>query len=518
MGKLERQIDVLDNASGSIIISDYSGGLNNSSSNEVLKNNELIIQQNWGTDLYGALQKVAGSTKVNDDTLGAKPIRGLFRTQQSAGTKQLLAICNGAINYSTDDGDTFTAVTSGTGLTETDFWTGVNYNDLFFFTGQTDNLKLYTPGTFTMSTPTDVPTYPCKVIFKRADRRLVAIINSTEGSTLAFSKVDPTGAAADDWSATADAGTIAIDGRKSEALTGGYTFGPVDIIFKDYAAFKVWGYPNPQAVRMSGAPGCSAPYSCAQGNGLGFHLHADAVWMFDGNKFINISLSVKDTIDSINPTYIQNAFGVVRDGMYWLFYTPTGQTTNTKCLIYDILISNPYAGKNVWYERPGLSVNCPLFFNGSGDTSQLYAGTSADTGFIYELDSSSDGSDDSLNILAIAQTKYFNAKFPRLVKSYPKVHIRYFLNSGSIIVNWYTDRGNTSGSFELTTTQTGVALGTFVLGTDILSNNTEVLHTERLPETCVGKDISFKFTHNGTGATAPIIRDVEIEWEARYVP
>lgn len=517
MGKLDAVLDRLDNASGEILLSRFDGGLNVVSSNEILEDNEAIIRKNWATDNRGAIRKVNGYTKKNSIAIASKPIRGLFRGYKSDGTKYLLTVCNGTLYYSTDDGTTFTAATSGTGLTETVFNTGVNYNDLFFFTNPTDGLKVYTPGTFTMSAALDQPTNPCKVLLKRADRRMLALGNAVNGSTAAFTKVDPTNSA-DDWSAVGDAGTIAIDGAKSEPLTGGLTFGSSDIILKSYGAFRVGGYPAPSAQRMPGSPGCAAPYSCAQGDGLGFFLAHDGVWMFDGNKFVKISTPIEDIIkrvNPINPTYIQNAFGVYRYGLYELHYTPNGQTTNTKCLIYDVAYSNPYAGKNIWYERDGLAMNCPVVFNGEGDDNELYAGTSADTGFVYRLDYSASGADDTSDITATYQTKFFNAKLPRVVKRFAKIHISYFLNSGKINVRWYTNRGKTSGSFNLEQTQEGVALGTFLLGTDILASNTEATHTEPLKEDAIGKDISLKFTHTGHGSS-PIIREITIEWEALY--
>ena len=520
MSLLARSLDTLDNAQGVISISDYSGGVNTTESNELLKDNEAIIRKNWGNDNVGSIKKVTGHTKKNATLLGAKPVRGLFRVYQSNGTKHLLAICNGASFYSTDGGTTFAAVTSGTGLTETVFNSGVNYNNLFFFTNATDNLKLYTPGTTTMSTPSGVPTDPCRILLKRSDRRLLALVNSVNGSTLYFSKVDPTGAAADDWSAANDAGSIAIDGALSEPLTGGMTFGAVDIILKSYAAFRVWGYPTPQAQRMPGSPGCAAPQSVAQGDGLGFHLGHDGVWMFDGNKFIKISFPIEDIIDNINPSYIQNAFGVYREGLYWLFYTPSGATTNTKCIIYDVTFSNPYTGKNVWFEREALSMNCPVVFNGEGDDNELYAGASGSTGFVYRLDFSSAGADVTSDIEAIYQTKYFNGGKPtdpisHIVKRFSKIHITYFQPTATTNVRWYTNRGLTSGSFNLPATQTGVVLGVFILGTDSLAENVERTHTERLPDTAIGKDISLKFTNEGQGSPS-IIRNCSIEFETLY--
>ena len=513
---LQTQINTIDNVGDTKIINRYDGGLNTTDSNEILKDSEAIIRKNWGNDNVGAIEKVKGFTKANAVVLASAAVTGLFRVYQSDGTEKLLAICNGVVSYSDDDGSTFTGATGGTGFSTSVFNSGVNYNDLFFFSNATNNLYHYTPGTDTVAAATSQPANPCRIILKRADRRLLALVNSVNGSTLYYSKIDPTGTAADDWSAAADAGSIAIDGAKSEPLTGGVTFGAVDIIFKDYAAFRVWGYPAPQVVRMPGSPGCAAPQSIAQGDGYSFHLAHDGVWMFDGNKFTKISDPVKNIIDLINESYIQNSFGVYRDGKYYLFYTVSGATVNGDCLIYDVQHSNPYAGQNVWFERDGLAMNCPIVFTGSTDSNQIFAGTSAATGFVYRLDFSSTGADDTSNIEATYQTKYFNMGYPHLVKRFRRVHVRYYSSKGTLLFNWYTNRGITTGSFSVAVSQTGVALGVFVLGTDYLASDVETSYSVNLPDTAVGKDISIKITHDDTG-TAPIIRDIEIEWEALYV-
>jgi hypothetical protein len=509
------EIDRLDNVKGTILIDEFDGGLNTTDSNEVLQENEATIRQNWSNDERGAITKVAGYTKANSTTMGAKPIRGLFRLYTSAGTKHLLAICNGKVFYSTDNGATFTQDSGTLAITETVYNSGVNYNDLFFFTNATDNLQKYTPGTTTAAATTSQPTDPCRILLKRSDRRLIALVNAVNGSTLYFSKVDPTGADADDWSATSDAGSIAIDGAKSEALTGGMTFGSVDIIFKDYAAFKVWGYPAPQAIRMSGSPGCAAPQSVAQGDGLGFHLAHDGVYMFDGNKFICISDPIESYIDDINPLYVQNAFGVYRDGLYWLFYTASADTVNKSCIIYDAKRSNPYVGKNVWYERSNMAMNCPLILTGTGDDNEIYAGVSANTGFVYRLDYSATGADDTANIEAVNQTKYYDGGYPNLIKRFTQVKVTYYLNTGTLLFNWYVNRGATSGNYSGTAGNTGTALGSFVLDTSTLAGVLDTTNIARLEDTAIGKDISIKITNDATG-TAPIVRRIEILWEAMY--
>lgn len=516
MPRLHQTIDQIENVGDTIKISRFDGGLNTSDSNEILPDSAAIIRKNWGNEDVGAIQKVNGLTKSNAITIASKPIRGLFRVYLSAGTTESLAVCNGGLYYSDDDFATLTQEAGSVALTETEFCRGVNYNNLFFLTNKTDNLHVYTQSTHTLATATDQPTDACEVLLRRADRRLLALVNASNGSTLYYSKIDPTGAAADDWSATNDAGSIAIDGAKSQPLTGGATLGSVDIIFKDHAAYKVWGYPAPQVVKIDGAPGCAAPHSVSYGEGLLFWLSHDGVWMWDGTRFFKISRPIKSIIDTIDKDYIRNSFGVYRKGEYYLFYT-TG-TTNQNCIVYDVEHSNPYNNQNVWYERDEFSMNCPLVFSGKGDEHELYAGTSASTGFVYRLDYSTDGSDDSSSINAVYQTKYFNGGYPHLVKRFSKIHIRYYNSKGTITVRWRTNYGTTTDSYNVPISQAGTALGSFLLGTSVLVGSTEETQRQTLPDTAVGKDISLEFTHNdtATGGNAPIIRDVTIDWEALY--
>jgi len=495
MARKTLTLDKIDNTRDSKTLNNFTGGLNVILTNDLLGDGEALIRKNWGQDELGALKKVNGYTKKNSTLIHASPIHGLFRVYKSAGSDELLAICNGAMYYSDNEGTSWTAATSGGSLSTSDFFTGVNYNDLFFFTSPTDNLKHFTPSTNTVAAATDTPTVGCKVLFKRADRRLVALVNSTNGSTLYHSKVDPTGTAADDWSATGDAGSIAIDGTKSDPLTAGISLGTYDLIFKDATAFKVWDYPATKAVRIIGSPGCAAPYSIASGGGYIFLLGRDAIWMWDGVSFTKISDPVRSVIAGINSTYIQNAFAVYRNGFYLLFYTPTGQTTNTKCLVYDVKYSNPYDNKCIWYERDDLAINCPLVLSGTGDANEIYGGDAPSTGFIYRLDNGT--SDNTANITAIYQTKYFDMKASNVVKRFAKVYIEYYNTSGTFTINWYVNRGSATGSYTIT--------GTGGSAIDI----------QTLPDTAVGTDFSVKVTHVGA-STAPVIRSIEIEYEFLY--
>jgi len=508
-------VDAIENIRGSILIDEFDGGLNTKHSNESLRDSEAIIRQNWSNDERGAITKVNGFTKANSSkTMGANPVRGLFRCYTSAGTRKLLAVCDGKLFYSDDDA-AFTQEGNTTAITETEFNAFVNYNDKVFMTNATDNIIVYSPATDTAAAATDAPTDACKIILKRTDRRLIALNNDVNGSTLYYSKIDPTGAADNDWSATNDAGSMAIDGALSEKIVGGATFGSVDIVFKDYAAFQVWGYPTPQAIKLPGSPGCAAPYSVAQGDGLCFHLAHDGVYLYDGNKFILISDNIESIIDSISPAYAKNAFGIYRDGLYWLFYTASGDIVNKNCVVYDAIHSNSYVGQNLWYSRVGLEVNCPTVFQGPLDDNQLYAGGSASAGFVYRLDYSASGADDIANITSIYQTKYFDGGYSNMVKRFTKILVTFYLNTGSLTFNWYVNRGLTTGNYSGITGSTGTPLGSFILDTSTLGGILDTTSIALLDDTAIGKNISLKITNTAIG-TAPVVRKIEVFWEGLY--
>ena len=84
-----------------------------------------------------------------------------------------------------------------------------------------------------------------------------------------------------------------------------------------------------------------------------------------------------------------------------------------------------------------------------------------------------------------------------VVKSFTKLYIEYYNTSGTFTVNWYTDRGATTGSYTITGT------------------GGNAIDVKGLPPEAVGTDVSVKITHVGS-STAPVIRSVQVDWEALY--
>ena len=78
-------------------------------------------------------------------------------------------------------------------------------------------------------------------------------------------------------------------------------------------------------------------------------------------------------------------------------------------------------------------MNCPLVLDGVGDNNELYAGDSASTGFVYQLDTGT--TDNTGNITAYYQTKYMNMDAPNVVKRFSKIFIEYYNTSGTFTID-----------------------------------------------------------------------------------
>lgn len=502
-----------------ITVDRFDGGLNTKYSNSLLRDDEAIVRQNWHNDAYGDIEVVRGYDLKNTSQPASAAVMGLFRVYQSGGLRKGLAIINGTMYYSDNNFGTLTAATGGTGFGTEKVHSGVNFNDLFFVTSRDTNLKHYTPGTNTVANATDKPPYPCAVIRKLAEGRLIAVNNDINGSTLYFSKLNPTGTDSDDWSATNDAGSVAVDGAKSEKTISAFPWESGAIALKSYGAFRTYGFPSVTATIIPASPGCDAPHAVVWSTkeGKAYFLNKEGIWMFDGTVFLRISEVIQSLIDEINPAYIENATAVYRLGYIWFFWTASGDITNKKCVIYDAKHSNPYEGRNIWYERINLNIASPVYFDGTGDDNELYGGTSQATGKIYRLDFSSSGRDESANTTAAYQTKYFDAGLPNVIKNFKRIRIKLIGNGGTLTVTWYTNDGATSGSYTVTIDSiSGFTLDVSRLDVGTLGGSAQDQYSrQNLPDMAVGRNISVKIEHSGT-ATRPRIKEVTIEGQLMY--
>jgi hypothetical protein len=124
--------------------------------------------------------------------------------------------------------------------------------------------------------------------------------------------------------------------------------------------------------------GCMSHKSIAQyQNGIIWYTGKEIV-LFDQSGFRVLSDAVQDHLDDVRDGYRNQSVGVIYNMRYYFFYTPTGQTRNTKCIVYDLRVQG-------WVELTGWEIQCALSLRGDSETWSLYCGDSA-SGFVWDSD------------------------------------------------------------------------------------------------------------------------------------
>lgn len=124
--------------------------------------------------------------------------------------------------------------------------------------------------------------------------------------------------------------------------------------------------------------GCMSHKSIAQfQNGIIWYTGNEII-LFDQSGFQVLSDPVKDHLDDIANAYRSQAVGVISDMRYFFFYTPTGGTYNTKCIVYDLRMKG-------WTELTGWNVRCAMRMRGETEVWTLVCGDS-NAGFVWSSD------------------------------------------------------------------------------------------------------------------------------------
>lgn len=117
-------------------------------------------------------------------------------------------------------------------------------------------------------------------------------------------------------------------------------------------------------------------------------------------------------IENIPIAQLPNACAAYHDGFYKLSITIPGGTTNTRQYWLDIdnLSRDEEGHYGPWYgPMLGMSINCFVVQNGSGDDGRLLGGNANATGYVYRMNEAATYADDGSTITAIYQS--FHERF-----------------------------------------------------------------------------------------------------------
>ncbi len=191
-------------------------------------------------------------------------------------------------------------------------------------------------------------------------------------------------------------GLIDVASNNGQVITGLVVFKDNLIIFKSDSIyqFSFTSSGLPQLTQVSGSLGAIAPRSIITVENDVFFLSRRGIFSigneqgfaFDVLRTNELSARVRPTIQTIDPSYIQNAAAIYVTSsdfnLYILSYTPAGSTTNKSALIYD-------RERLGWYKWTNIAANCWVkYVDPTGETHYLYGDDAS--GYIKEIFSGSD--------------------------------------------------------------------------------------------------------------------------------
>lgn len=216
-----------------------------------------------------------------------------------------------------------------------------------------------------------------------------------DGNTLRFSALDTSvdGEHFNDWDTSNNAGAIIVPSSKDDTGSGIYSFGGVLYIFQRRAIWGLYGNApaNFELKNVTNEIGMVNRKSLVEYNDLLVFLSDLGVYIFDGSNLSNLTDGViNNSISSwANKS---SASACLWDNKYLLSYTPSGGSTNSEAVFFDLT-------RQVWGKLEGVYGGAWSNWNGGTDSGQVYF-ISSNQGSIYRFDTG--GHDDGYEI----ETRY----------------------------------------------------------------------------------------------------------------
>lgn len=497
---------------------DYSGGLNNTSSASEINNNESPLMRNWDITNKGQLERRVGITQVGD-TMSAT-IKGLHPYIQTDGTKDLLLVEGTNLRYL--NSSTFAALDSGF-TAGTDFtFANCPINNKMYVGNEENTLHSWDRAATTLnSCLTDLgAAVPHGNILRWHKNHMFTLNNATVSGTAYPNRIywsalgDP-----DTWDTTND--FIEVPGNG--AVTTAIDLGDALMIFKERGIQYLTGWGDSDwritasasnVTNLDEQVGCVAPKGATRvGNEVWFideegNIRRVNRTDFDAFRRDIISTKIQGTLDTINTSYLSIVSAWTHNDKVY-FAIPTGSSTvNDTVLVFD-LITSRRTGEEAWTVYTGWS---PDFFISYpvNDVYNLYIADSA--GKKVYIHSGDDDAGTAID--ARWDSKIFDFGYPERYKGFK---FGYLTGEGTdnseVDIYASIDRSAFAIMDSMTNSSTGSALGP--TGTDTLgptgtftTGSTESSELKFYPEDSGanprGRVIQYSIRHSAADETVTV--------------
>lgn len=203
----------------------------------------------------------------------------------------------------------------------------------------------------------------------------------SEDNTLRFSALDTSidDEHFNDWDTANNAGSIIIPAGKGDKITGLYSLNNSLYVFQRRSIWRVYGTSpaNFEVRNVTNEIGMIDKRTLVEWNDVLIFLSDFGIIMFDGSNIENISEGrVNSFIDGwANKT---SPIATLWGNRYILSYTPSGETSNTEALYYDLT-------RGIFGKFKNLHASAWSVWRGGTDAGEVYF-TSSNQGSIYKWD------------------------------------------------------------------------------------------------------------------------------------
>jgi len=258
------------------------------------------------------------------------------------------------------------------------------------------------------------------------------------------------------------------------------------VIFKEKSVWRLIGDSpeNFELIKADSDLGCISGKTIKRVENLLYFLaggNKPSICATDGTRVIPIGERIQPTLQAnIDRSAMESACAVQHLYTYVLIYKSITDSANSSGIIYDYI-------KDAWGTLTNIPANIFSSWNGSGDSGEVFFGSSVD-GKMYQYDTGA--SDDGASIQSIWQSKFYDFGTGERRKVMKSIYSLFGAGGDNVTVDLLRDFNASPVAGETTSavltaepTDGGVSKHRFVV-----------------PDTAQGHFYSLKYTSSGTGA------------------
>jgi len=323
-----------------------------------------------------------------------------------------------------------------------------------------------------------------------------------------------------DFSVANGGGFIDVNKNDGQKITGAIVFKNSLIIFKEDSVYQFEFTTSglPQITQVNPAVGCIAPRSIvavendiffASRRGV-FTLGNEPGFAFDVLRTNEVSARVRSVFQSIESDYLKNIAAVyatkANTNLVIFSYTPSGETHNTKALIYD-------RERMAWYKWSNVKANCwATWVDSTGETKVLYGDDTS--GYVKEILAGTDDFGSAITGVATLKAVEFDEGLDRY-KKLKDVSVVLREPTGAVTMSILKDGVESQTTMNISTVSPMVNWGHYVFakftfmdsyGTGAITSSDDIVLRTKKNLNYEGKAFQLSFTNGSSGATFTLLQ------------